>query len=86
MISAVVDFRQRSPILLSILQVRWLHRSWDSEIDVHCGGIRHLCCENGYGESRSVGFVADSVIGDEAIEIVLSGPSVNDGQKPAGKE
>ena len=56
-----------------------LHHSWDSEIAVHFGGSRHLCCEIGYEESRIVGFVVDFAIGDEANEIGLIGPSVKCG-------
>jgi hypothetical protein len=72
----VADSQRRSLILLKTLQMRSLHRSWDSEIDGHFGGTPHLCYGSGCGESRIVGFVEDFAIGDEASENGLIGPSV----------
>jgi hypothetical protein len=79
MISGAADFHRRNLILPNILQMRSLHRSWDFEIDVHFGDSRRLCCGNGYGGSRSVGFVGGFAIGDGANVICLSVPSTRDG-------
>jgi len=66
----LVDLRlcYRRSLTLNIPQRRWVHHSWDFEIGGHFGDSRRVGSENGFWESRSVGYVVGCANGDEENE------------------